>query len=114
MTLNLADITVEKLLKNSSKDLQDFQAKLTAAIEQRKGQDKIELHNEMQELAAKRGFSLGEFLGTAKKTKTTKKSKAAKYKNPANDKETWAGRGRKPNWLLELIAAGRNVEEFEV
>jgi DNA-binding protein H-NS len=108
MTLNLADISVESLLEVSSKDLQDFQAKLADAIEQRKVQDKIDLHNEMQELASSRGFSLNEFL-----VNPPKKTKAAKYKNPANSKQVWAGRGRKPNWLLELIAAGRNVEEFK-
>lgn len=117
MTLNLTDITVEELLTNSSKDLYEFQAKLNAAIEQRKVKDKVEFQNEMQELATKRGFSLGEILGTSKKTKTVKKSKVAKlakYRNPANDKETWAGRGRKPNWLLELITEGKSLEEFAI
>lgn len=109
MTLNLANISVENLLEVSSKDLQDFQAKLSTAIEQRKERDKIDLHNEMQELASKRGFSLDEFL-----TNPPKKTKAAKYKNPTNPKQVWAGRGRKPNWLLELLTAGRKLEEFKV
>lgn len=109
MTLNLANITVENLLEIPSKDLQDFQATLNAAIEQRKEQDKIDLHNEMQALASKHGFSLDEFLGNPpKKTKAV-----AKYRNPANGKQVWAGRGRKPNWLLDLLAAGRKVEEFK-
>ncbi len=108
MTLNLADFTVENLLAIPSKDLQNFQATLNAAIEQRKEQDKIDLHNEMQALASKHGFSLDEFL-----VNPPKKAKAAKYRNPANGKQVWAGRGRKPNWLIELLAAGRKVEEFK-
>lgn len=108
MTLNLADITTENLLKLSSKDLQDFQAILSDAINQRKEQDKIDAHNEMQAVASKHGFSLEEFL-----VNPPKKSKAAKYKNPANPKQVWAGRGRKPNWLIELLKAGRNLEEFK-
>lgn len=108
MTLNLADISIENLLEVSSKDLQDFQAKLSAAIEQRKEQDRIDLHYEMQALASERGFSLDEFL-----VNPPKKTKAAKYKNPANPKQVWAGRGRKPNWLLELLSAGRKLEEFK-
>ncbi len=109
MTLNLADITVEDLLAIPSKDLQDFQTTLNAAIEKRKEQDKIDLHNEMQALASKHGFSLDEVWGS-----TPKKIKAAaKYKNPTNGKQVWAGRGRKPNWLLDLIASGRKVEEFK-
>lgn len=108
MTLNLADISIESLLEVSSKDLQDFQAKLSAAIEQRKEQDKVDLHNEMQALALKHGFSLDDFL-----VNPPKKTKAAKYKNPANNKQVWAGRGRKPNWLLELLMAGRKLDEFK-
>ena len=109
MTLNLANITVENLLAFSAKDLQDFQVKLRLAIEQRKDQDKANVQNEMQALASKHGFSLDEFL-----VNQPKKGKAAKYRNPANNKQVWAGRGRKPNWLLDLLASGRKVEEFKI
>jgi DNA-binding protein H-NS len=109
MVLSLADITVENLLGISSKDLQDFQVKLSAAIKQRIEQDKIDFHNEMHELASKRGFSLNAFLANP-----PKKVKIAKYRNPTNSKQVWAGHGRKPNWLLDLLATGRSLEEFEV
>lgn len=36
----------------------------------------------------------------------------AKYRNPANEKETWTGRGRPPRWLAGELAAGRKLEEF--
>ncbi len=108
MTLNLADITVENLLAIPSKDLQDFQVTLNTAIEKRKEQDKVDLHNEMQALASKHGFSLDELL-----VNPPKKTKVARYKNPANGKQVWAGRGRKPNWLITLLAEGRTVEEFK-
>ncbi len=111
MTLNLTDITVEDLLAISSKDLQAFQVTLADAIEQRKEQDKIDLHNEMQALASKHGFSLDEVWGN---NNPPKKTKVAKYRNPANGKQVWAGRGRKPNWLLDLLEAGRKVEEFKI
>ncbi len=35
-----------------------------------------------------------------------------KYRNPANEKETWPGRGRPPHWLAGELAAGRKREEF--
>lgn len=35
-----------------------------------------------------------------------------KYRSPTG--ETWAGRGRKPRWLEEAIAAGRKVEDFAI
>ncbi|WP_020563009.1 H-NS histone family protein [Methylosarcina fibrata] len=36
----------------------------------------------------------------------------AKYQNPANPQETWTGRGVAPKWMQELIASGRNKDEF--
>lgn len=35
-----------------------------------------------------------------------------KYRNPANASETWSGRGQKPKWLQELLAGGRELEDF--
>lgn len=35
-----------------------------------------------------------------------------KYRNPANTKDTWTGRGKQPRWLAAEIAGGRKLEEF--
>ena len=37
---------------------------------------------------------------------------APKFRNTANTKETWAGRGKQPRWLSAEIAKGRKLEEF--
>ncbi len=37
---------------------------------------------------------------------------APKYRNPANSKETWAGRGKQPRWLAAETAKGRKLEDF--
>lgn len=37
---------------------------------------------------------------------------APKYRNPANAKDTWAGRGKQPRWLVAETAKGRKLEEF--
>lgn len=37
---------------------------------------------------------------------------APKYRNPANPKDTWAGRGKQPKWLAAETAKGRALEEF--
>ena len=38
----------------------------------------------------------------------------AKYRNPKNPSETWTGRGRKPRWLNEAIAAGADISDLEI
>ena len=37
---------------------------------------------------------------------------AAKYRNPDNPAETWAGRGLKPRWLTAAIKAGKKQDDF--
>jgi DNA-binding protein H-NS len=40
---------------------------------------------------------------------------AAKYRNPANRKETWAGRGNKPRWLVAALKGGKKkLADFAV
>jgi DNA-binding protein H-NS len=39
---------------------------------------------------------------------------AAKYRNPANKSETWAGRGARPRWLQAALKEGRKIEEFAI
>jgi DNA-binding protein H-NS len=37
---------------------------------------------------------------------------AAKYRNPDNPAETWAGRGLKPRWLVAAIKSGGKIDDF--
>lgn len=39
-----------------------------------------------------------------------RKEAAPKYRNPADDKQTWTGRGRAPAWFQALIDAGTPKE----
>jgi DNA-binding protein H-NS len=36
----------------------------------------------------------------------------AKYHNPDNPSETWAGRGRKPKWVEEKLAGGSSLDDL--
>ncbi len=44
--------------------------------------------------------------------KPVRSSVKPKFRSPTG--ETWAGRGRKPKWLDEALAAGRKIEEFAI
>ena len=45
---------------------------------------------------------------------TLEKKRSIKYRNTDNNEETWTGRGRKPTWLVDALAAGRNLEDFAI
>jgi DNA-binding protein H-NS len=77
-------------------------------------------------LAKAEGYSIDELFGSAKSAPNARKPASAprkpskqagkkvapKYRNPANPKETWAGRGQQPRWLSALTAKGKKVEDF--
>ncbi|WP_261862974.1 H-NS histone family protein [Psychrobacter sp. JCM 18900] len=42
------------------------------------------------------------------------KKRSIKYRNTDDHSETWTGRGRKPTWLVEALAAGRDIEDFAI
>lgn len=47
------------------------------------------------------------------KRRTSKRREvAAKYRNPKNRSETWAGRGAMPRWMTAEIKAGKKRESF--
>jgi DNA-binding protein H-NS len=37
-----------------------------------------------------------------------------KFQNPAKPAQTWAGRGRQPRWMSELLAAGKSIDELRI
>jgi len=44
----------------------------------------------------------------------TRAKPAPKYANPADPSATWTGRGRKPRWFSEALAAGKSPESMAV
>lgn len=62
--------------------------------------------------ASTRGTKSG---ATKKGRKTTRKAaKKADPKFMGPNGETWAGRGKQPNWLTELINQGASLEDFRL
>jgi DNA-binding protein H-NS len=37
-----------------------------------------------------------------------------KYRNPDRPSETWAGRGRKPRWLVAHLRSGKRIDDFRI
>jgi len=37
-----------------------------------------------------------------------------KFRNPEQPSETWAGRGRKPRWLIAQLKSGKQIDDFRI
>lgn len=94
------------------KQLKALRSDLERAISSFEDRKKREALSALQEQAKNLGFSLEELLGA--KAPKQRKSPAAKYAHPENPSITWSGRGRKPVWFSEAIAAGKKAEDLAV
>lgn len=104
MEINLNDLSL--------KELKDLQSQLARAISSFEDRRKKAALVELEEKARELGFNLAELA-----TLTTARGKtvsAPKFANPANPADTWTGRGRKPRWFSEALAAGKQPGDMAI
>ena len=111
------------LSKMSRKELTKLKSDVEKALKSAEARDLRAAKKAAESAAAEFGFSLTELsgTGTAEKPKRKYKKRApaknkgvAKYRNPANPKETWTGKGRQPGWFKAAIEAGTDPSKLEV
>ena len=106
-------INVDKL---SLKELVDLESKVQRAIAAARDRERSELKKKVADLAETHGFSVSELFGGVR-GRGAAKSKSlgdAKYANQENKSDTWTGRGRKPNWLVERLRKGAKLADFSI
>ena len=88
--------------------LSDLIARAEARQRELKKESSSKLRDKIAALAKAEGFELHEVLGTSKKGRGAPRGKIApKYRNPADPKQVWSGRGRHPLWFDAAIKAGK-------
>jgi len=101
--IDLESMSMEELtdlIKNAQKAMKTVEAR-------RKAEAKKAV-----EMAAKEyGFTIDDIM-TGAPVKGPKG--VPKYANPDNAAQQWTGRGRKPNWVVEQLEAGRTLEDLTI
>lgn len=97
------------LKRMSIPELEELQVEIEQTIDQRREENRIAVKEKMEAMAAEAGFSVEELYGKAKGKKSPL---PPKYRNPDNASQTYTGRGRKPGWLADKIAAGADMDDF--
>lgn len=95
---------------NQLKQLQREVVKAIATFEDRR---KSDARAKVADLAKELGFALGDLLepvGGAKRASAS----VAKYRHPENPAITWSGRGRKPGWVHDVLAAGGSLDDLAI
>jgi DNA-binding protein H-NS len=111
MTINLEQLSIAEL-----DALIDQAAEM---IEKKKAQAVLDAKSEIQRIAATTGMSVEELLGLGggakpRKATTARKPVAIKYRNPKDHTQTWTGRGKRPQWVQEMLNAGAKLENLMV
>lgn len=71
----------------------------------------------VEQAAREHGFKLADLLregksGKGRKSAGDKTDRSAKYVNPEDPEQTWSGRGRRPQWVNNVLETGRTLDEL--
>ncbi|MBF0185393.1 MAG: H-NS histone family protein [Magnetococcales bacterium] len=105
----IAELSLEELVA--------LKANVEALIKQRQREYKKELYNQMLSIAQVAGFdSVEAFVSSQGRSPRSDKGVRLppKYCNPADNKQTWSGKGRKPAWVVSHLQQGGKIEELEI
>jgi len=105
----MADHDLKALSLDELKKMQKDVAKAISTFEDRQ---KAEARAKVEAFARDLGYSLAELVGT--ETKSSRAPAAAKYRHPENPALTWSGRGRKPKWFVDALAAGKTARDLAI
>ena len=100
---------VRNLDKMSFKQLQELELQVKKAKATVHDRSRAELRQRLEVMASDHGFNIGDLFGARGGRGRTV---AAKYANPDDPSETWAGRGRKPRWLAAKLKNGEKMDKF--
>lgn len=96
----------------SLKELKQMQKDLAKAIANYEDRQLSEARAKVEAVARATGYSLAELFGAD--TKAARAPATPKYRHPENPALTWSGRGRRPQWFVDALAAGKSVEDLAI
>jgi DNA-binding protein H-NS len=100
-------------LKSLSVDeLNDLKRGVAAEIELRKHDERQKLIEEFRERARALGVTTAELMASV--TGKRKGTGVAKYANPLNKNQTWTGKGKRPRWIHDALAAGKSLSDLKI
>ncbi|HSN86521.1 MAG TPA: H-NS histone family protein [Thermoanaerobaculia bacterium] len=109
--IDLSTLTIEEL-QALARDIEE-------EVVARRESERERVLAQMRELAGSLGMTLEDFLrlerGRGRAANAAAKvpaSSTVKYRHPENPVLTWSGRGKRPLWINEWLAAGHTLEEL--
>ena len=107
----MAKIDLSRL---SLEELQTLARDIEQEIIGRREADRERVIAQMREMAGSLGMTLEDLLKQERGRERARvpATVLAKYRHPENSALTWAGRGKRPQWIIEWLASGRTLEDL--
>lgn len=102
--IDLNSLTVDELKKLSADASELIQDKEDTLIRN--------TYNEIKRLADSVGMSVDQIAVWGNNQARKRKQVDIKYRDPADSKNTWTGRGIQPRWLSKELKGGKKLEDF--
>jgi DNA-binding protein H-NS len=96
-----------KFEKMSVDELWSLCEEVGSLLEQRILAEKLELQKRLDALGWKSKPQLS-------KARRPYPKVSAKFQNPAQPSQTWAGRGKRPRWVGEMLDAGKSMDDLRI
>ena len=93
-------------------ELKKIQKDVAKAISTFEAREKADALAAVERLAREKGFSLTELVGA--NVKATRAPVPPKFRHPENPALTWSGRGRRPLWFVDALAAGKTEDDLTI
>jgi len=107
--------TMKQLRSMDFDELLALKQKVEAALTSRVDQERKRLTKSLQRLDSLALPGVHKRKRRATNGHIKSKTVAVKYRNPSNRKETWAGRGNRPRWLVAAMKGGKKkLEDFAI
>src|SRR3954447_1946304 len=68
----------------------------------------------LEERLAKLGGAVGSLTRQTVRARRRYPKVLPKYRNPLNGSETWAGRGKQPRWVTNLLKSGKRIDDLRI
>jgi len=108
-------LATKKINSMNFDELLAIKANVEAAIDARIGEERRRLEASLKRLDSISASVKANGHTPKPRNGSAKRSLAPKYRNPINPKETWAGRGHRPRWLVAALKGGKKkLADFAV
>jgi DNA-binding protein H-NS len=94
--------------KMSFAQLAAMEQRIARAKAEKQDEERAALKKKVTDFVKSHGFALKDLFGGRAKLRG---AVAAKYRDPANPENTWAGRGRMPRWMAAATKGNKATKE---